>query len=454
MALLTDDNTADGNLDKGNVSLIKLGYTSIHTKEGKNLKFRLDKKYLYWGLTAFFVLAGCIGVVYFLYNGSILKSNFKRIVSVCMPIIDGLVIAYLLAPLVNLFEHKLLYPFYKKAKIEVTPKVNNHTRLFSIFITFVIVFYMLYNFIQFVVPQIYNSILNIGIQLPTYIQNITIAMDDFFHHNPDMEAYIADIFSRFSNLNENILGSLNGIIRTFSQSVISIFRELLNIVIGFVISIYLLFSKEKFIAQSKKIIYACFERNTANNLITDFRMINRTFGGFISGKILDSLIIGILCYFGINFIGTPYPLLISVIVGVTNVIPYFGPFIGAIPSALLVLLVDPLQCLYFVIFIFILQQFDGNVLGPKILGDSIGISAFWIIFSVTVFGGLLGVLGMVIGVPVFAVIYNLVNRYVKKHLKRRGLPVETENYKNLIKVDDQNTIVTETVLESKNSKSQ
>lgn len=410
------------------------------------MKFRWDKKYLYWGLTAFLVLAGCIGVVYFLYNGSILRSNIKRIVSVCMPIIDGLIIAYLLAPLVNLLEKKLLYPLYKKLNIEVTTKVNSRTRLISILVTFIIVFFMLYSFIQFVVPQIYNSIISIGIQLPNYIQNITIVLEDFFHHNPKMEGYIAELFNRFSNLNENLLSNLNEIIRTFSQSVISIFRELLNLVIGCVISIYLLFSKEKFIAQAKKIIYACFERSTANNLITDFRMINQTFGGFISGKILDSIIIGILCYFGVSLLKIPYPLLISVIVGVTNVIPYFGPFIGAIPCAILVLMANPLAGLYFIIFIFILQQFDGNILGPKILGDSIGISAFWIIFSVTVFGGLLGVLGMVIGVPLFAVIYNLVNRHIRKRLKRRGLPVETENYKNMVKMDEHNIIITESAV--------
>ncbi len=407
------------------------------------MKFRWDKKYLYWGLTAFLVLIGCIGVVYFLFNGSILKSNVNRIISVCMPIIDGLVIAYLLAPLVNLLEKKVLYPFYQKSNITVTPKVMGRTRLLSILITFIIVIFMLFSFIQFVIPQIYNSILTIAGQLPSYIENITVALDDFFHHNPKMEAYVADIFNRFSNLNQYLLSSINEIVKTLSQSVISVFKQLLNLIIGFVISIYLLYSKERFLAQCKKIIYACFERSTANNLISDFKMINQTFGGFISGKILDSIIIGILCYICISIIGTPYPLLISVIVGVTNIIPYFGPFIGAIPSALLVLMVDPIECVYFVIFILILQQFDGNILGPKILGDSIGVSAFWIIFSVTVFGGIFGVLGMVIGVPLFAVIYNLINRHVRKRLKRRGFPVETESYKDLIKIDEHNVIIKE-----------
>lgn len=400
------------------------------------MKFRWDKKYLYWGLTAFAVLLGCIGVIYFLFNGSSIKSNLKQIIRILMPIIDGLIIAYLLAPLVNLIEKKLLYPLYKRLKIEVDNKLIGRTRIYSISLTFLLVISLLYSFIQFVVPQVYESIISIIGQLPTYYNNLIVALDKLFSQNPQMETYVMNAFSQFSNLNQNLLSNLNTIIQTLSQSVISLFRVALNLIVGFIISIYLLFSKERFIAQGKKIIYACFERSTANNLISDFKMINRTFGGFISGKILDSILIGILCYICISIIGTPYPLLVSVIVGVTNVIPYFGPFIGAIPSAILILMVDPLECVYFVIFILVLQQFDGNILGPKILGNTIGISAFWIIFSVTVFGGLFGVLGMVIGVPAFAVIYNLFNRYVRKRLKGKGYPVDTEYYKNIDKMEE------------------
>ena len=410
------------------------------------MKFRWDKKYLYWGLTAFVVLVGCIGVIYFLFNGSILKYNVKKIIKILMPIIDGLIIAYLLAPLVNIIEKKLLFPLYENTKIEIDKKLMNRTRIYSISLTFLLVISLLYSFIQFVIPQVYESIVSIVGQLPTYYNNLITDLDTLFRQNPEMEAYVVNLFNRFSNLNQDLLKGINSVVQTLSQSVISLFREVLNLVVGFIISIYLLFSKERFIAQSKKIIYACFERHTANSIISDFKMINRTFGGFISGKILDSIIIGILCYICINIIGTPYSLLISVIVGVTTIIPYFGPFIGAIPSAILILMVDPIQCLYFVIFIFILQQFDGNILGPKILGNSIGISAFWIIFSVTVFGGLLGVLGMVIGVPVFAVIYNLFNRYIRKRLKRKGYPVETESYKDIVKIDEQNCIIKDTTI--------
>ena len=176
-----------------------------------------------------------------------------------------------------------------------------------------------------------------------------------------------------------------------------------------------------------------FVRNTrtANSIIGDFRFTHKTFSGFISGKILDSLIIGLICFSCISVMDMPYTVLISVIVGVTNVIPFFGPYLGAIPSALLILLIDPIKCIYFVIFIIILQQFDGNFLGPKILGESTGLSGFWVIFSITIFGGLFGVFGMIIGVPTFAVLYAFIRKLTNRLLKKRGLPITTEKYMHL-----------------------
>ena len=170
----------------------------------------------------------------------------------------------------------------------------------------------------------------------------------------------------------------------------------------------MLASKERFAGQIKKVIYAVFERDTANITIRNFRFTHRTFIGFLPGKVIDSICIGILCFIGTSIMGTPYPALVSVIIGVTNIIPFFGPFLGAIPSTILIFVVDPmhpLNCVYFVIFVFVLQQFDGNILGPKILGDSTGLTGFWVIFAITLFGGLYGVLGMIVGVPIFAVIY-------------------------------------------------
>ena len=203
--------------------------------------------------------------------------------------------------------------------------------------------------------------------------------------------------------------------------------------IGIIVSVYVLMSKEKFIGQGKKMLYAVLKPHFANNVLTVLRQSNRIFGGFISGKLIDSLIIGIICFIGLYFMKTPYTVLVSVIVGVTNIIPFFGPFIGAVPSAFLVLISDSgginiMGCIYFLIFILALQQFDGNILGPKILGDSTGLSSFWVLFSILLFGGLFGVLGMVIGVPLFAVIYDIVKKFICASLRKKGKLEEMEKY--------------------------
>jgi len=209
-----------------------------------------------------------------------------------------------------------------------------------------------------------------------------------------------------------------------------------NILIGVIVMVYLLNIKGTLSAQGKKIIYSIFPVKTANQAIDEIRFVHRVFGGFITGKILDSLIIGILCFVLLNAMKMPYTLLVSVIVGVTNVIPFFGPFIGAIPSAFLILLVSPIKCLYFLIFILLLQQFDGNILGPKILGQSTGLPSFWVLFSILLFGGLFGFVGMIIAVPTFAVIYSVVSRLVNRSLTKKDLSLKTADYFDLERIDE------------------
>ena len=237
-----------------------------------------------------------------------------------------------------------------------------------------------------------------------------------------------------------INNQLSTLVKQVSMSLLAFIKVLWDLVIGFIVSIYILGSKETFTAQGKKILYALLEEKRANGFIEDMRFVNTTFGRYISGKLLDSLMVGIICYMGMKMMDLPYAELISVIVGITNIIPYFGPYIGAIPSTILILMVDPKQALYFVIFILILQQIDGNILEPKILGDSTGLSGFWVIFSITIFGGLFGVLGMILGVPLFAVLYALVGRRFQKMLLRKNMPAETEKYLNLDRVEEKTMI--------------
>ena len=204
-----------------------------------------------------------------------------------------------------------------------------------------------------------------------------------------------------------------------------------NFLIGIIVAVYVLNCKTTFASQAKKIIYSIFNKKLGSAIIHEIRFVHQGFGGFIIGKLIDSLIIGILCYICLTLMKMPYTMLISVIIGITNIIPFFGPFIGAVPSFILLLLVSPMQSLYFIIFIFVLQQFDGNILGPKILGDSTGLSSFWVLFSILFFGGLMGFFGMIIGVPFFAVAYHLISQAVNKALQKKELSTNTDDYKNI-----------------------
>ena len=228
---------------------------------------------------------------------------------------------------------------------------------------------------------------------------------------------------------------MESVVTNITSGVFYVLKGLYNVVIGIIVSIYILYNKEPFIAHYRKILYSIFSPARAKRIMSALRFADKTFMGFISGKLLDSAIIGVLCYIGCVILKMPYALLISVIVGVTNIIPFFGPFIGAIPSALLILLVDPKMCLWFVIFVFILQQLDGNVIGPKILGTSIGINGFWVLFSIVIFGGIFGFWGMLLGVPAFVIIYTALEMVVNRKLKKHDLPIDAESYMNLDYID-------------------
>ena len=248
--------------------------------------------------------------------------------------------------------------------------------------------------------------------------------------------YYNEAVMRFQNwIATDLVPNISLIFDRVSSGVISFVTVLKNLLIGLIVMVYFLNIKDTLCAQAKKMVYGFLNVKTANRLIGEVRFAHKIFGGFITGKLLDSLIIGIMCFFSLKFLKMPYVLLISVIVGVTNVIPFFGPFIGAVPSAFLILLVDPMKCLYFLIFILVLQQFDGNILGPKILGDSTGLPSFWVLFSILLFGGLFGFVGMIIAVPTFAVIYRTLSLYVKSALKKRNYSENTPDYCRLHHID-------------------
>lgn len=409
------------------------------------MHFKWDKKYLYWGFTAFIVLACSILFYYVVFHNEQFSGVVKNVINICFPIIDGLIIAFLLCPMINWFE--------KKVFSRVIPKLKRGERLGetgqkwmragSIFLSFFIVILLLAAFFISVIPQIRLSIENIVAQSSTYKENIETWLIEIDQKYPELSNIIGDKLEEYAdNLkewqNDNLLPKIQELLTTVSVSVFGFLKALWDIVIGAIISVYILANKEKYSGQFKKLAYGFLDVKTGNVLIKNFRMANQKFSGFIVGKIIDSLIIGIICFVFSSIFQFPYPVLLGLIIGVTNVIPFFGPFFGAIPCALLVFMVNPIQCIWFLLFILALQQFDGNFLGPMILGESTGISGFWVIFSITFFGGIWGVPGMIIGVPLFAVIYAIIKTTLETKLIQKKLPNVTDQYIYVDYIDESN----------------
>ncbi len=405
------------------------------------MRFKLEKKYVLRGLISLGVVAGGILIYYFIFHGANFRAALNNIFMVTRPIVYGLIIAYIMTPALNFIE-KIFSKIFIKCKINVN-KHHGTIRGISIFLTSVLFLFVIYALIAMLVSQIVPSIENIVKNFDLYINELIKWVNELFENDRSIALFVQNTINTYSYEFENWLSTIvipqaSDLIKSLSLSVIGMMKVLWNFIIGFVISIYLMFNKDILSGQAKKLVYAFWKTKTANFIISEVRFVHKTFIGFISGKVIDSIIIGFLCFIGTTIIGTPYAALVSVIIGVTNVIPFFGPYLGAIPCTIFILIVDlahPMNCVYFAIFIFLLQQFDGNVLGPKILGDSTGLSGLWVIISITLFGGLFGVFGMIIGVPIFAVLYTTVKRFANYKLTKRKLPTETSLYLNVGSID-------------------
>ncbi len=409
------------------------------------MRKKLQNQYFLWGLTAFLVIAASILFCYILFKGANIRTGLKTVSNIFMPVIFSLVTSYLLTPVLNFLEARVMIPFCDKVlQIKASQRRAKAIRMLATMLTVILFVLLIYEMFALLLSQIVPSVQNIVSNSDTYINNFSLWLDKLLADNPDIRDYVMRMVGKYSEeletwINDTLLTKSSQIIKTVSLSVIGILKVLWNFILGFVISIYLLFSKERFTAQSKKVIYAFFERNMANRIISNLRFTHRTFTGFVSGKIFDSIIIGILCFIGTSIMKTPYAALVSLIIGLTNVIPFFGPYMGAIPTIILIFVVnpsEPLNCVYFALFILALQQFDGNVLGPKILGNSTGLSGFWVIFAITVFGGLFGVIGMIIGVPIFAVLYAAFKTLIEASLDKKKIPRDTTPYLKVGAVDE------------------
>lgn len=403
------------------------------------------KPYLAVGLTSFLVIVGAIAFFFLIYRYHGFTQILGQIMVILQPITIGLVFAYLMTPIVNFEEHHLL-PVVEQ-KIKNQQKAKKVVRGVSVAGALLFVLLVIGVLMQMVIPELYKSINGMIGTLPKQVNNFMDWISDYVDNDSELSGYLEIGLTKGTEFFENwakteFLPQTKNIVAGLTSGVIGAVRIIFNAVIGIIISIYVLMSKESFIGQSKKLVYAIFPGKQANAIIHTVHKSNEIFGGFISGKILDSLIIGILCFICLYLMKMPYTVLVSVIVGVTNVIPFFGPYLGAVPSAILIMLANPIQGLYFILFILILQQVDGNIIGPKILGDSTGLSSFWVVFAILIGGGIFGIPGMIIGVPVFAVIFYIIRNILNYALKRKQLPQDSESYIFAEKLDtDQNMLI-------------
>ncbi|WP_283674835.1 AI-2E family transporter [Butyricicoccus sp. Marseille-Q5471] len=393
--------------------------------------------YFQWGLTAFCVIGACILVAYLLKWLPGIYVLLKKLLKILEPFIYGFVMAYLLLPIFNWLYDKLkpwCVPRFKNG-IPIAKGVSSALSLLS---GIAVVGGLLW----MVIPQLVLSIFSLLDSMDSYLAEISNWVAALLKDNPVIER---NFMTLYDQLSDQIIGWVQNIAPKLVElmtGVMSTVSVLFNIFVGVIIALYILNSKDTFCAQAKKAAYSLMPIPYANRVLSRVNHLHRVLGGFITGKLIDSLIIGLLCFVVLSIMNSlgvftisEYLVLISVIIGVTNIIPFFGPFIGAIPSGLLIAVISPVQALYFALFVLALQQFDGNILGPKILGDSTGLTSFWVMFAILVFGGIFGFVGMAVGVPLFAVLYSILTDRLNNLLKKKGLPISTTAYRGSGRLD-------------------
>ena len=376
------------------------------------------KRYLKIGITGAAILASGILCAFVLFKMPVIISVLKGITEILKLFLYGVVFAYLLAPLCNKIEEKLF---------QIFPKAKTKARRFICFIAIVIslcvAIAVIWLIIMMIIPQVWDSVMKIIQMVPQKLIVVNNWIEHMLENQPELQAYFEEFSSQAESnidslLNVDTIQKVQSIINSLSVQLFGVLGVVKNIFLGLLISAYLLGSRKLFGAQAGLILHGVFSDKWAKIIEEEIRYTDKMFNGFLVGKIIDSAIIGLLCFAGTSIMGFEAPAFISVIIGITNIIPFFGPFIGAIPCGLLLLLENPMHCLYFIIFIFVLQQLDGNVIGPKILGNTTGVSSFWVLFAILLFGGMWGVVGMVIGVPLFAVIYDIIRKLVYRGLRK------------------------------------
>ena len=370
--------------------------------------------YISMGVTAFLTAAAILLFYDTLFGGKAVLALLKTV----QPILYGAFIAYLLAPMVNFFERGL-FPLRPGRR-----RKRSHAMLIraaGIVLASVLM------------PELYKSVLQLIDNADNYYRTISGWVIHLLETNPAVADWVSQQMAAYFQdldkwLTSGVLPQLQAVMVTVSGGVLSLVNFAKDLLVGVIASVYLLATKERCAAYGRKLVYGLFSREQVGLVLRGVRRADIIFSGFVRGKLLDSIIIGVLCFLCCSVLKFPYTPLVSVFVGVTNIIPFFGPFLGAIPSTFLILLVSPRQALYFLLFVLALQQLDGNVIGPKILGNTTGLSSLWVIIAILVGGGFFGVVGMFFGVPVCACLNSLINFFVDARLRKKGLPTDSGDY--------------------------
>lgn len=386
------------------------------------MKIDWNKKYTTIAMYVFLVVVSCLFVFLTISNFDSIRSWWNKFVTMMHPFIIGVVLAYLLNFILNLYERVLFS--YKPFNL-MSPKVKRGLGILCAYISALMLIML---FFAFVLPQVIDSINGLISSIPKYLSNISVYATEISNKIYIPQEQMDLLVTAINDSVNSIIAFIANLLPIIIDKAFSVTSSILNIVMGIIISIYILIDKERFAALSKKIAYAILDKQRVIKLIDFIKYSENIFSRFIGGKILDSAIIGVLTFIILVIAKIPYTVLIAVIIGVTNVIPVFGPFIGAIPCVIILFFIDPSKALWFILIIIIIQQIDGNIIGPYILGDSVGVSAFWILFSVLIFSKMFGIVGMVIGVPIFAVFYSLIKTIVEEKLKKKRLSLKTEDY--------------------------
>ena len=380
-----------------------------------------DYNYIKIFLAVFSAIICSIAVYFIFLKFNYISAFFSKLIGILTPVIIGIVFAYLFNPIVSWFERRL-------NKYDNIKKKKKLSRVLGIIITYLLFLILVIVMIWFFIPNLLDS-LNIMIKnIPTYLENIFSFIKKiclkYNINDKFIDTYRSDINALIKS---SVVPNLDIIINNLATGITSLIKTIINIIISFIISIYLIYDKESFSEDIDRILKAYCSKETYNKVIYSFKYIYKVFGGFMVARLIDSLIIGIITFIVLSIFKIPYALLIAFVVGITNIIPFFGPFIGAIPSIILLLIVNPTKALEFGIIILIIQQFDGNILGPKLIGNKIGMKSFWILFAILLFGGLFGFIGMIIAVPLFACIYELLKTDTKDRIEKQRLLEEEMN---------------------------